>query len=111
MSGILAAETVIAAKEKADFSKETLSLYRQKLENSFVFKDLYRYRNFTEFLHKNPDFITTYPEFAVKAINRYFTIDERPKEEGIKEIRKMFKKDIKLFKMIMQLNGARKALI
>jgi len=111
MSGILAAETIIAAKEKGDFSKETLSLYRQRLEESFVLKDLYRYRNFTNFLHQNPEFITTYPEFAVKAINRYFTIDERPKEEGIKDIRKTFKEDIRLLKLLKQLNGARKALI
>jgi len=111
MSGILAAETVISAKEKGDFSKETLSLYRQKLENSFVFKDLYRYRNFTSFLHSNPEFFSTYPEFAIKAVNRYFTIDERPKSQGIKDIRKIFKEDIRLFKLIKQLNGARKALI
>ncbi|MBU1627270.1 FAD-dependent oxidoreductase, partial [bacterium] len=113
MSGILAAETVIAAKEKGNYSKETLSLYRQKLENSFVFKDLFRYRNFTSFLHKNPDFISQYPEFAVKAINRYFTIDERPKDQGIKDIWKMFKddKNIKILKLIKQLNGARKSLI
>jgi electron transfer flavoprotein-quinone oxidoreductase len=111
MSGILAAETVIAAKEKGNYSKETLSMYKDKLDKSFVLKDLYRYRNFTGFLHQNPDFFTQYPELASKIINRYFTIDERPKQEAIKDIWQMIKRDVKFFKLIKQLNGARKALI
>ena len=34
------AETVLKAKEKADFTSNSLSLYRQLLEQSFILKDL-----------------------------------------------------------------------
>lgn len=39
-SGIAAAESVIEAKEKGDYSSATLSRYQQKLENSYVLKDM-----------------------------------------------------------------------
>ena len=39
-SGRLAAQTAVAAKEKGDFSAETLASYQQALEDSFVMKDL-----------------------------------------------------------------------
>src|SRR5690625_6776683 len=37
-SGILAAETVIAASERQDFSATSLHAYRQKLQVSFIMK-------------------------------------------------------------------------
>lgn len=39
-SGRLAAQTAAAAKEKGDFSADTLASYQQALEDSFVMKDL-----------------------------------------------------------------------
>ena len=39
-SGILAAQTVLAARETGDFSAESLSSYQQAVENSFIAKDL-----------------------------------------------------------------------
>jgi electron transfer flavoprotein-quinone oxidoreductase len=48
-SGKLAAETVIAAKEKGDYSADSLSLYEKKLKDSFIMKDLYDLRNAPSF--------------------------------------------------------------
>ncbi|MDR2770822.1 MAG: FAD-dependent oxidoreductase [Clostridiales Family XIII bacterium] len=44
-SGRLAAETIIRAKERNDFSADGLSHYRSLLERSFVLRDLRHYQN------------------------------------------------------------------
>ena len=51
-SGVLAAETLITAFEKNDFSKETLKVYDKKIQNSFIQKELYTYRNLRQSFHK-----------------------------------------------------------
>lgn len=49
-SGIFAAETVISAKTANDFSEKTLSLYENKLKDSFVLKYLSTFRKLPDFL-------------------------------------------------------------
>lgn len=51
-SGMLAAETILAAQEKDDFSREALSLYEQKVSDSWIQKELYAARNFSQALSK-----------------------------------------------------------
>jgi electron-transferring-flavoprotein dehydrogenase len=51
-SGMLAAETMINAKEKNDFSQSALQLYDLSLSNSWIEKELYAARNFTQALSK-----------------------------------------------------------
>lgn len=51
-SGMLAAEAIINAKEKNDFSKNALQLYDASLTNSWVENELYTARNFTQALSK-----------------------------------------------------------
>lgn len=49
-SGMLAAETALDALQKQDFSSVTLNGYTQRIESSFVKKELYRVRNFHQTL-------------------------------------------------------------
>jgi len=51
-SGMLAAEAIIEALEKNDFSGESLSLYKQKVADSWIQKELYAARNFSQALSK-----------------------------------------------------------
>jgi electron-transferring-flavoprotein dehydrogenase len=51
-SGMLAAEAIIEALEKDDFSSETLGLYEQKVSDSWIRKELYAARNFNQALSK-----------------------------------------------------------
>ncbi|MCL4335434.1 MAG: FAD-dependent oxidoreductase [Candidatus Thermoplasmatota archaeon] len=44
-SGIAAADTVIEAKERGNFSSDSLASYERKLEDSYVLKDLKNFRN------------------------------------------------------------------
>ena len=52
-SGRLAAETVIEAKEKGDFSKATLAAYEQKMNDSFVMRDLKHFRKMPAFIENH----------------------------------------------------------
>ena len=51
-SGMLAAETIFEALLKKDFSIEQLKNYRTALANSYIFKDLYKVRNFHQAFQK-----------------------------------------------------------
>jgi electron transfer flavoprotein-quinone oxidoreductase len=51
-SGIIAAKTVLKAKKKADFSKNSLSIYKKLLAESFVLKDLKTYTGISTLLKK-----------------------------------------------------------
>ncbi|MFH1288755.1 MAG: FAD-dependent oxidoreductase [bacterium] len=79
-SGIMAAETILEAKEKNDFSSVTLSNYVSKLENSFVFKDMKKYSEVPEVLSKSPELFNKWPKELANILTEVFTISETPKE-------------------------------
>ncbi|MBR1617959.1 hypothetical protein IJ670_07400, partial [bacterium] len=51
ISGKLAAKAALDALEKQDYSSNTLKTYKKYLENSFILKDLYSYRNIIHLLY------------------------------------------------------------
>ena len=51
-SGMLAAETIMSALEKEDFSGATLGAYDQRVADSWIYKELYSARNFSQALSK-----------------------------------------------------------
>lgn len=98
-SGVAAAETVIAAKEKGDFSDATLSSYQQKIDESFVLKDLKKFKNLSKFLNENPHLLKDYPDIFAGLMRDYFTISEKPKTQIEKEVLTRFKKEVGVFKL------------
>lgn len=80
-SGRLAAETVIDAKEAGDYSAKTLSRYRELLEDSFVLKDLKKYRNLPGYIAAHPEIFSLYPEMINQVADEFLTIDGVPKKE------------------------------
>ncbi|MCD6300172.1 MAG: FAD-dependent oxidoreductase [Dehalococcoidales bacterium] len=78
-SGEAAAETVIEAKRRGDFSEQSLSYYQKLLNNSFVMKDLKRYRKMNRFAEDNPEFFDAYFKAITQMAVDYFTINELPK--------------------------------
>jgi electron transfer flavoprotein-quinone oxidoreductase len=91
-SGLLAAEAIIKAKEKNDFSAASLSAYRKALEKSFVFQDLKKYQGLSHFLESNPHFFTVYPDLINDAGTEFFTVDGKTKREMQSNIIKMISK-------------------
>lgn len=104
-SGMLAAETVIEAKAKGDFSAEAFARYRKKLEESFVLKDLSRCRKVHEVL-KNDDFFSTYPEALLRLAQRYFSQSDLSKEESIHRAWEEFKRDVSPWRLVKDGFGA-----
>ncbi len=91
-TGRLAAETVIAAKSAgAPLNAKTLAAYKKSLDESFVMKDLHKYRDMPQVLHTSPQFFTTYPELVSRAARTMFTVDGVDKKTKEREILGSFK--------------------
>lgn len=86
MSGKFAAQAIIHANEREDFSAVGLSKYRDLLEESFVMKDLYKIRHMTDFAHERPWLFGEYPELLSEMARRYLTVSGKPKASVQKEI-------------------------
>ena len=69
ISGKLAGETAVYAIEKNDFSKKTLSLYKKKLDKSFIMKDLKSYKDLMPIMHKQS---SSFLDYYLRKINKFF---------------------------------------
>jgi electron transfer flavoprotein-quinone oxidoreductase len=100
-SGRLAAETVIALRaEDKPMSSKNLARYRAALDDSFVIKDLKKYRNMTGILHRNPQFLNTYPELLNQAAHTLLKVDGIDKKTKERDIRRNFTHRRSLFGMV-----------
>ena len=96
-TGRLAAETVINAKAGGKgYRAESLKAYKAALDDSFVMKDLYKYRDMPKVLHKNPQFFTSYPDMVAQAARTMITVDGVDKKTKEREIFASFRKTRKL---------------
>lgn len=78
-SGRLAAETIIEAHKSGDFSAGRLSRYKKLLEESYVMKDLKKYRNSYPYLEGNRQLFTIYPQIINDAATEIIRVDGVPK--------------------------------
>jgi len=76
-SGILAAEVVAAARDRGDFSAESLQDYRGKLEDSFVMKDMKNFQGAVHLLHE-PMMYQILPNLVCDFGRKFFTVESRP---------------------------------
>lgn len=110
-SGLAAAETIIAAKERKDFSAASLSDYRRKLEKSFVLGDLETFRGAAEFL-ENPRIYSTYPEIACALMDRLAGAggEGEPRKKTWEVLREVMKEKVSLWNVLCDMSKARGAL-
>lgn len=80
LSGQLAAQAIVEAKARNDFSAMSLSRYRELLDESVVMKDLHKIRNVTEFAHARPHLLGEYPELMQTIAEEYLRVDGVPKK-------------------------------
>lgn len=85
-AGRMAGETVVEAKRRGDFSARTLSLYAAKLEESFVLKDLRKYRYLPDLAERRPDLFSTYADLANLVVHEMLTVDGVPKRDKQRKI-------------------------
>ncbi len=91
LSGKLAAETIIEAKKKGDFSARSLAAYKQRLDQSIILDDMKKVSKMAPFAHDRPHLFTEYPRVAAAAALEYLTVDGVSKKEKQKKIAAMFK--------------------
>jgi electron transfer flavoprotein-quinone oxidoreductase len=85
-SGRFAAEAIVEALEKGDFSRRGLRGYTSRLEESYVLKDLKKYRKFNSFLFNHNELFATMPELVAQAAREMLTVDAIPKKQKQKAI-------------------------
>jgi len=93
VSGRLAGETVIHAKEAEDFSEHRLAEYRGKLDNSWIMADMKKYDKAVPLLEHNPQMLTKYPQVADRALDEFFRVDGTSKWDKQGNILKMVRKE------------------
>jgi electron transfer flavoprotein-quinone oxidoreductase len=90
-TGQLAAETVIELKnENKPFTAKHLARYREKLDASFVMKDLKKYKRLPAIFEKSHQFFTTYPELVNRAAHTMIAVDGVDKKSKERAIRRSF---------------------
>ena len=90
-TGMLAAQTLVELKAAGKpFSAANLAAYKSRLDESFVMKDLKKYRRMPEIFHKNKQFFTTYPELMSRAAQTLIRVDGVDKKSKEKDIKKSF---------------------
>lgn len=109
-AGLAAAETIIEAREKKDFSERGLAGYRRRLENSFVLQDLKRYKGISNFALRHPEFFKEYPELLIELARDFFTVSETPKGKSRGAVIKKGLKKVNLLKLAIGMNRARKVM-
>ncbi len=91
-SGRIAAEAIFQVKSRKDpMTAANLALYKKMLEESFVIKDLRKYKDMPQLLHiQSQNFFLTYPQLVSKAMQNFLRVDGTPKKEKEKSTWKSF---------------------
>ena len=109
-SGLAAAQAVLIARQKGDFSKRGLACYRNLLKESFVLKDLKTFRHTPNFL-SNPHIYDLYPSMVCGVSRRIFQVNGHPRGKISSLIRAEMKGKISFFRLIKDIIQAGRALI
>ncbi|PKO91279.1 MAG: FAD-dependent oxidoreductase [Betaproteobacteria bacterium HGW-Betaproteobacteria-1] len=100
-TGMHAAETLIELKNEGKaFSAANLKRYQAKLDESFVMKDMKKYKNMPDVFHSNPQFFNDYPEMLSNAARTMLTVDGVDKKSKEREIRGTFRRRRSLFGLL-----------
>ncbi|MEW5806256.1 MAG: FAD-dependent oxidoreductase [Acidobacteriota bacterium] len=110
-SGKFAADTVVEAKSRGDFSEKGLFSYVERLNESFVMKDLKKFKRFFEFAHRNREIFAEYPSIFAELLQDFFTISMESKEEIQKRVLKKYRSKIGYMKTLRLLNKMRKTFL
>lgn len=78
-SGFHAAETVLNAYQKSDFSAKQLAQYQSRLEGSFVLRDMKTHEKSMDF-QRNDRLFSAYPKLVNTVMERVFQADGKPRK-------------------------------
>ncbi|HJX12590.1 MAG TPA: FAD-dependent oxidoreductase [Dehalococcoidales bacterium] len=94
-SGVLAAETAIKALEAGDYSARTLALYRKKLDESFVIRDMKTFKNAAGMMHSERLY-ESYPKILAGVFEKMYRVDGKPRSKLLRLARREALKEMGL---------------
>ena len=99
-SGKMAAEAIIEAIRQGDCSKKGLAGYGQRLAESFVIKDMKKYRRFGRFRYQHKEIYNQLPHLASFAAREMLTVNGISKKQKQKLIMKEIRKETSIFRLL-----------
>jgi electron transfer flavoprotein-quinone oxidoreductase len=109
-SGIAAGEAILEAGQNKDFSSKGLNGYRDRLESSFVLKDMRHYKHLLGTMRDNKNLLGLYPNSVAEMLVELFTVSDKPKPQVRKEAIRGFRKKVPLIKFALDAWKGRKTL-
>jgi len=109
-SGYAAAQAIVTASQKGDFSRKGLSCYRRLLEESFVLKDLKTFRHAPGF-QDNPRIYGLYPSLVCGISRRIFQVNGQPRKKILSLVREEMKGKISPWRLAKDIIQAGRTLI
>jgi electron transfer flavoprotein-quinone oxidoreductase len=107
VSGIAAAQTVLEARKRKDYSAQSLRGYERKLREEPALKDMYTFSKVPKYLRNNRLY-NLYPELVCNAAEAVYRVDGGGKRKIYKEIRSQTKGKVSTINLIRDLlAGAR----
>jgi electron transfer flavoprotein-quinone oxidoreductase len=92
-SGRIAGETIVWLKRRRDpTTAANLAEYRRRLEESFVLKDMKKYRKIPDILHNNRQLLDLYPRMMSQAAQIWFRVDGQDKKTKEAQIMRTMRK-------------------
>ena len=98
-SGLLAAETAIQAMEIGDYSARTLSLYKKKLEDSFILKDMKTFKAATDMMNMERLY-ESYPRLFSNIMEKMYRVEGIPRSKLLRLARQEILRKVGLKNLI-----------
>lgn len=108
-SGKMAAEAIIDALRRDDCSRKGLAGYGDRLAESYVMKDLKKYRRFGRFMHRHREIFNELPRLASFAGREMITVNGISKKQKQKLIFKKVRQELSVFKLLRLIWGGWRA--
>ncbi|HEY8394146.1 MAG TPA: FAD-dependent oxidoreductase [Thermaerobacter sp.] len=102
-SGRIAGEVALEALAEGDPTSRVLRRYQERLEETYVLKDLRKYNHANEFFDENPQFLRDYPELLSRMMREFFTVDSTPKWDKQAKILRMVRRERPLWRIAYDL--------
>jgi electron transfer flavoprotein-quinone oxidoreductase len=103
-AGMVAAETILEARKKKDFSATGLQSYEARLKREPALADMYRFKRVPKYLRNNRLY-GVYPELICAAAAAVYRVDGTSKKKIFKELRGQTKGKVSTVRLIRDLLG------
>ena len=106
-AGVAAAQTLLEARKKQDYSAGTLQTFERKLRADPALNDMYTFNRVPAYLRKGRLY-NIYPELVCAAAEAVYRVDGEGKKKIFKELRSQAKGRVSIFSLVRDMiSGAR----